>query len=160
MPFGRQKRKRRQSGADLLETSLIIVPLFGLIFLMLDLSMALFLRSTLQNAVRDGVRYGITGNNSPGPCQDDSIKAVVKTNAIGFLNSTSAAADIHVHFMSPVDGSHSSNAPGNIIEVSVEGYTFHLLAPYHHTGNPVLWARAYDVVEPYTGSPPCLTVSE
>jgi uncharacterized protein (UPF0333 family) len=157
---GKQKRKRRQSGAELLEASLIGGLLFGLIFLLLDISMALFLRSTFQNAVRVGVRYGITGANVPGPGQDDSIKAVVKKNAVGFLNSTAAAATIHVHFMSPVDGTKSSNAQGNIIEVSIEGYPFRLLAPFKHSGNPLISACAFDVMEPYTGAPPPLTVSE
>jgi Flp pilus assembly protein TadG len=155
-----KKRKKSQSGAELLEAALIAVPLFGLIFLMLDVSMVIFLRSTFQNAVRDGVRYGITGNNSPGPCQDDSIKAVVQANAVGFLTASGPAAHMHVHFMSPVDGSVSNNAQGNIIEVSVEAYQFNLLAPFKHSGNPLIWARAFDVMEPYPGAPPCLTVSE
>ena len=144
----------------MLEVSLIALPLFGMIFLLLDLSMVIFLRSTFQQAVREGVRYGITGANDTGPCQDDSIKAIVKKNAIGFLNSTSEATTMHVHFMSPVTGAVSNNQPGNIIEVSVEAYKYGPMAPYGHIGGTYMWARAYDVVEPYPGTAPCLTVSE
>jgi Flp pilus assembly protein TadG len=156
------KRKRSSGcrGAEIIEVALIIVPLFGLMFLLLDLSMVIFLRSTFQHAVREGVRYGITGANDTGPCQDDSVKAVVKRSAIGFLNSATASSKIHVHFSSPVDGSLTDNAPGNIIQVSVEAYQFNPLALFHRTGKPYIWARAYDVMEPYPGPHPCLTVSE
>jgi len=156
-----QRRSSSRRGAEIIEVSLIIVPLLGLTFLLLDLSMVLFLRSTFQHAVREGVRYGITGDNATGPCQDDSIKQVVKNSAIGFLNSTTASATIHVHFMSPVNGSRSDNSPGNIIQVSVENYRYGPLAPYQRVGsNPTIWARAYDLVEPYPGSLPCVTTSE
>jgi hypothetical protein len=129
-------------------------------FLLLDVSMVVFLRATFQHAVREGVRYGITGDNATGPCQDDSIKAVVQKNAVGFLNSTTAAATMHVHFMSPVNGSQSDNSPGNIIEVSVEAYKYGPLAPYQHTGSPMIWARAYDVMESYPGGAPCISHAE
>ena len=154
------RKKNFERGGDLLEVSLILVPLLGILFLLLDISMVVFLRSTFQHSVREGVRYGITGANDTGPCQDDSIKKIVKTSAIGFLNKSGPAATLHVHFMSPVDGSKTDNQPGNIIEVSIEGYKYNVLAPFHYSGSPYLWARAFDVVEPYTGAPPCLSVSE
>ena len=152
--------RRRQRGSELVEVSLIAVALFGFTFLLLDVSMVIFLRSTFQHAVREGVRYGITGDTATGVCQDDSIKTVVKRNAVGFLNSTTGAATIHVHFMSPVDGSKTDNSPGNIIQVSVEAYKYGPLAPYQRVGAPMLWARAYDIVEPFPGANPCITKSE
>jgi hypothetical protein len=155
----RGKRDGRK-GAEVIEVALIIVPLFGMIFLLLDLSMVIFLRSTFQHAVREGVRYGITGANDTGPCQDDSIKAIVKQRALGFLNSTANSAKIHVRFTSPVDGSLTDNGPGNIIQVSVEGYQFTPLAPFQRSGKPYIWARAYDVMEPYPGTHPCRTTVE
>jgi Flp pilus assembly protein TadG len=156
-----QNRKKSScKGAEVIEVALIIVPLFGLVFLLLDLSMVIFLRSTFQHAVREGVRYGITGANDTGPCQDDSVKAIVKQRALGFLNSTSNTSKIHVRFSSPVTGNKTDNGPGNIIQVSVEGYQFNPFAAYQHSGSPYIWARAYDVMEPYPGTHPCLTVSE
>lgn len=156
-----QKRNKRRRGAQMVEVALIVVPLFGLTFLCLDVSMVVFLRSTFQHAVREGVRFGITGyTSSPTICQDDAIKAVVKKNAIGFLNNPPASNTIHVHFMSPVDGSVSTNSLGQIIEVSVEAYRYGPLAPYQRTGSPMIWARAYDVVEPYQGAKPCITTVE
>jgi Flp pilus assembly protein TadG len=156
---GRRQRGRR--GAEVLEAALIIVPLFGILFLLLDLSMVIFIRSTFQHAVREGVRYAITGANDTGPCQDDSIKAVVKKSALGFLNSTTASAQIHVHFQNPVSGAVSDNQYGNIVQVSVEGYKFTALAPFQRLNqNPLVWARAYDMMEAVPGGLPCITKSE
>lgn len=156
-----QRRNSRRRGAQMIEVALIVVPLFGLTFLSLDVSMVVFLRSTFQHAVREGVRYGITGY-TPGAstCQDDAIKAVVKKSAMGFLNNSPADSTIHVHFMSPVDGSIVDNSPGNIIQVSVEAYRYGPLAPYQRVGAPMIWARAYDVVEPFPGVLPCITTKE
>ena len=151
--------RRRQRGSELVEVSLIAVALFGLTFLLLDVSMVIFLRSTFQHAVREGARYGITGD-AAGGCQDDAIKAVVKKNAIGFLGSPAAAATIHVHFMNPADGTITDNSPGNIIQVSVEAYRYGPLAPYQRVGAPMIWARAYDIIEHFPGANACITKSE
>src|SRR5581483_5872724 len=151
-------RKRGERGAELIETCLVLGPLLGITFLMLDLSMVICLRSTFQHAVREGVRYAITGLNDTGPCQDDSIKAVVKKNAIGFLNSPTASATMHVHWMSPVDGSVTNNSSGQIVEVSVEGYQYFPLAPFQRLNfQPKIWARAYDLMQTIPGSLPCIT---
>lgn len=145
----------------MVEVTLIIVPLLGLIFLLLDLSMVVFLRSTFQHAVREGARYAITGANDTGPCQDDSIKAVVKPFALGFLNAVAPAATLHVHFINPVDGSIADNSYGNIVEVSVEGYNYGPLAPFERLNMPVkIWARAYDMMEAVPGALPCITTKE
>lgn len=155
------KRRRGERGSEVLEAALVLVPLLLTTFLMLDLSMVIFLRSTFQHAVREGVRYAITGANTIGPCEDDSIKAIVKQNALGFLSTTAATGVMHVHFMSPVDGSVSDNSAGNIVEVSVEGYQYGPLAPYQRLNYPVkIWARAYDLMEPVVGTKACITTSE
>lgn len=158
---GLKRSRRGERGAEALEATLVIVPLLLMTLLMLDLSVVIFLRSTFQHAVREGVRYAITGANDTGPCQDDSIKAVVKKNAVGFLNPSGPAATIHVHFMSPVDGSISDNSAGNIVEVSVEAYQYGPLAPFQRLNYPLsIWARAYDLMESVPGARACITKSE
>jgi hypothetical protein len=145
----------------MIEVCLIVVPLFGLTFLLLDLSMVIFERSTFQHAVREGVRYAITGANSPGPCQDDSIKSVVKQDALGFLSGATTSQTIHVHWINPVDGTVANNNFGNIVEVSVENYQYGPLAPYRRLGFPAtIWARAYDMMEALPGGLPCITKLE
>lgn len=154
-------RRAPQRGAQVVEASLILVPLFGITFLLLDLSMAIFVQSTFQHAVREGVRYAITGANDFGPCQDDSVKQVVKNNALGFLGSTAGAATIHVHFINPVTGAVANNSYGNIVGVTVENYPWTPWAPYQHSRASVpIWARAYDMMEDVPAPLPCVTKLE
>jgi Flp pilus assembly protein TadG len=154
------RRKSRESGSQVVEASLVIVPMFLLTFMMLDLSMVIFVRTTLQEAVREGDRYAITGQNSTGPCQDDSIKAVVKRYALGFLGKAPNSSTIHVQFINPNDGSQGTNAYGNIVNVKVEGFKYSALAPFERTSTTLyLFAEASDVMEPLSGASPCLTNS-
>jgi Flp pilus assembly protein TadG len=153
-------RKSRESGSQVLETAFVIVPMLLITFLMLDLSMVIFLRTTMQEAVREGDRYAITGQNATGPCQDDSIKLVVKHFALGFLNSAAAAATIHVQFVNPNTGGQGTNAYGNIVNVKIEGYKYSALAPFERINYPLyIFAEASDIVEPLSGASPCLTNS-
>jgi hypothetical protein len=156
-----RSRRALQRGAQVVEASLIMVPLFGLTFLLLDLSMAVFVQSTFQHAVREGVRYGITGANDFGPCQDDSIKQVVKNNALGFLSNSKGAATIHVHFIAQKTGAVANNAYGNIVGVTVENFPWTPWAPYQHSAASVpIWARAYDMMEHVPLPLPCITKVE
>ena len=143
-----------------MEATLVIIPMLLMTFLMLDLSMVIFLRTTLQEAVREGDRYAITGQNTVGPCQDDSIKAVVKHYGLGFLNTTTAAATIHVQFVNPNTGGQGTNAYGNIVNVKIEGYKYSAMAPFERLNYPLyIFAEASDMMEPLSGASTCLTNS-
>ncbi|HUB81258.1 MAG TPA: TadE family protein [Bryobacteraceae bacterium] len=143
-----------------MEATLVIIPLLLMTFLMLDLSMVIFVRTTLQEAVREGDRYAITGQNEVGPCQDDSIKWVVKKYALGFLNTTSGASSIHVQFVNPDTGGQGTNTYGNIVNVKIEGYKYKVLAPFENFNSSIyVFAEASDMMEPISGAAPCLTNS-
>ena len=152
------KRRNRESGSQVVEASLVIIPMFLLTFMMLDVSMVIFVRTTLQEAVREGDRYAITGQNTTGPCQDDSIKTVVKKYGLGFLSTTAGAASIHVQFVNPNTGGQGTNAFGDVVNVKIEGYRYSALAPFERLNFPVYgFAEASDVMEPLSGASPCLT---
>jgi Flp pilus assembly protein TadG len=154
----RAARKSRESGSQVLEATLVIIPMLLLTFMMLDLSMVIFIRTTMQEAVRVGDRYAITGQNTIGPCQDDSIKYVVQKNAAGLLTSTANKAYIHVQFVNPQTGGQGTNAYGNIVNVKIEGYKYSAIAPFERLNFPLyIWAEASDMMEPLSGGSPCLT---
>ena len=126
-------------------------------------SLALFLRATVQNAVREGVRYAVTYQTSGGLCQDDSIKTIVKNSAVGFLSDTAHDTKIKVRYYNPsnlgleVTGANS-NSPGNVVEIAVEGYTWSWIAPLWRTASPFnINVYAADRMEGLAGgvSPPC-----
>lgn len=159
MRFGYKCRRSRQRGAEVLESALVSVPLFALTFLLLDVSMVIFQRATLQHAVRQGVRYAITGATNGATYQDDAIKTVVQKNALGFLNGTGPAATMHVHWIDPATGSVADNTQGNIVGVTVEGYQYGALAPFMRLNMKTvqIWAQAYDIMQgvpPGTSLPP------
>jgi Flp pilus assembly protein TadG len=153
-----RNRKSRESGSQLVEATFVIVPMLLLTFMMIDLSMVIFERTTMQEAVREGARYAITGQNTVGPCQDDSIKYDVKLHALGLLTPAAAASTIHVQFVNPTTGGQGTNAYGNIVNVKVEGYKYNPLAPFLRLNFPVyIFATASDMMEPLSGASPCLT---
>jgi Flp pilus assembly protein TadG len=151
-------RKSRESGSQVMEATFVIVPMLLMTFLMLDLSMIVFMRTTMQEAVREGDRFAITGQLLSGyTYQDDSIKAIVQKYALGFLNSTTAAATIHVQFVDPTNGGQGTNAFGNIVNVKVEGYQYKALAPFQRLNYAMyIFATAGDMMEPLSGASPPL----
>ena len=134
-----------------MELGFVFLPLFAVLFAFVDFSMPIFLRSTLQSAVRAGVRYAVTYQTSPGLGQDDSIRQVVQQNALGLISGASATAMIAVNYYAstdlsdPVPGA-GSNAPGNVVEVSVTGYTWSWIAPLSSTFISPLYANSPLVV--------------
>ena len=123
----------------MLELALILTPMFALLLSIVELSMPIFKKSTFQDAVREGVRYGITYQTTYGGTtygsQTAAIKAVVQYNAMGFLAGTTGLNQIYVKYYLPVSpftdvtGTSGANADGNIIEVSVQGYSNPWIAP-------------------------------
>ena len=145
-----------------MEVSLIFLPLFAILLALFDFSTALFLRATMQNAVREGVRYAVTYQTSSGMCQDASIKEVVKSSSVGFLGSADDSK-IKVRYYDPASvGTEltgaGSNGPGNVVEIGVEGYTWSWIAPLWRTASPFnINVYAADRMEGLAGgtSPPC-----
>lgn len=105
----------------------------AMIFAILDFSLVIFLKSTFQFAVREGVRYAITYQTEGGSGQDASIKHVVQNRSLGFL-AGSKISYIQVNYYppsnltTPVIGLNS-NAPGNVVEVAVVNFPWSWLAP-------------------------------
>src|SRR5260370_10262294 len=79
----------RQRSSVLVEVSLVMVPLLAILFGVLDLSIAIFVKNTVQFAVCQGVRYAVTSQTLPGMGQDDSIKSVVQGYTMGLLDQLS-----------------------------------------------------------------------
>ena len=127
------ERRRRQSGNTFVELALVFTPLLALILGIVDFAIPIFLIATFHHAVREGVRYGITYQTATGLSQTDSIKRVVQQNAVGFLSGQAGLDKIQVKYYDPatfaqVTGSNA-NAGGNIVEVSVTGFSWSFLAP-------------------------------
>jgi Flp pilus assembly protein TadG len=138
---------------------LILLPFFAITFAIIDYGLAIFVQSTLQHAVREGVRYAVTYQTISGMCQDASIKTVVKNHAMGFLTPDDKYSLIQVTYYTPDTFTVSpSNNPGNIVEVAVNGYPWGWIAPLWRSKTPLnITVRSSDRMEGLPGgtNPPC-----
>ena len=124
-----------ETGSELVEFALVILPLMAFVFLIMDIAWICFAQASLQHAVQVGVRSAVTSYMPTGVSgQDGYIKSMVQQNAMGFLAGTDGLNRITINYYSPsnlnkaLSGS-GSNAGGNVIEVSVKGVTVNVLGP-------------------------------
>ncbi len=143
---------RRDDGSQIIELSLVILPLLAIVFLILDASWVIFAKASLQYSVREGVRYAVTSQTISGMGQDDSIKTVVQQHAFGFLNNASDLGKIGINYYDPNSlTATNSNAGGNVVEISVDGVSIYPMGPIWRSATAIdLSARSSDVME---GSP-------
>ncbi len=147
---GRRRDGRR--GSSFVESAFVFVPLMAVIVAIFDYSLVIMTRSTLQHAVREGLRYAITYQTMSGMGHDASIRQVVKNNSLGFLNSVTGSEDpckICIRYYNPTTLSFTTaNSPGNIVEVAVENHTWNWIAPLMRSATPLqITVRASDRTE-------------
>jgi hypothetical protein len=168
--FGRRK------GAEVLEFTLVLLPMLALTLVLLDTAWAIYAKSTLQYAVRIGVRTGatITAAQTPsGVCLTDVVKDTVQQNAFGLLQGTSSRGLIKVNYFEPpaanstgpvvdVSSQIDGNTPGNIMQVSVQNYSLIPLLPRIFNWNEAVDNNplainvfSADRIEP-SRNPPCI----
>lgn len=156
--FRRRGAKAGRAGNAFVEAAFVLVPLLALIFAIVDFGLAIFVRTTLQHATREGVRYAVTYQTLSGMGHDASIKTVVQRAALGLLNGSDDLAKIHIRYYDPVTFQEvPSNSPGNLVEVSVEDFTWGWIAPLLRSASPItISARSSDRMEGLPGgvSPP------
>jgi Flp pilus assembly protein TadG len=142
---------RHRRGSQLVEAGLMLIPFLALAFTGVDAGWALFIKATLQHAVREGVRYGVTGQVSGQNGQIASIEAIVVSQAMGLLSGDQAGT-LSVQFLDPVTlNPTANNDGGNIVQVSVTNYKITPLAPLLRSGAPLqVTVTSADVIE---GSP-------
>ncbi len=164
-----QKRKRR-AGQAAIETVLVIIPLMMMLISIIDLSVAIFVMDTLEYAARQGVRYAITDNTAvqdgtgTGPgnpavnlAQDGSIRQAVRDNSLGFLSSAPDSGIVINYYQLMTTGPNvntwqsvtgvGSNAGGNLIKVSVTGFSWAWAVPYFRGQNALsMNAAATDIM--------------
>jgi Flp pilus assembly protein TadG len=147
---GRYRDGRR--GSSFVESAFVFIPLMAVIVAIFDYSLVIMTRSTLQHAVREGLRYAITYQVSPGLGHDASIREVVKNNSLGFLNNVTGNENpckICIRYYNPTTLSFTNaNSPGNVVEVAVENHTWNWIAPLMRSGAPLqITVRASDRTE-------------
>ena len=147
-----------------------------MILVLMDTAFSIWAKGTLQQAVRVGVRAGITltaAQMAQGACLTDTVKTVVQQSSMGLLNGKSGLALIKVNYFQPpaansnsgavdVSTQNNGNAPGNIMQVSVQNFSLAPLMPRIFNWkqapdtNPLITSvYAADLIEP-SRNPPCI----
>lgn len=136
-PPGRYRRRRnRQRGSETLAGAFAMMILILFTVVLIDIGWGIFVKVTLQHAVREGVRYAITNqvasDGSGGNLGHlSSIRGVVTQYAGNVL--VGQEDKITVKFFNPTslveDQSPSRNRGGNVVMVSVENYEYFPIIP-------------------------------
>jgi Flp pilus assembly protein TadG len=161
------RRRKGRRGAEVLEFTFAFLPLLAIMFALLDISWAFFAKSTLQYAVRTGVRTGITITGTQataaGGCLADMVKATVQRNSLGILAGSSGLSKIKVNFFDStgdITAAANANAALHVMQVSVQGYSLRALVPRIYgwrqpidNAATVLNASSADLIEPGSDIP-------
>ena len=109
----RAQRRARQRGNAIIESALIFLPLMAFCFGIVDVSLAIFIQSTLTTASREGTRLAVTFpssyNGTSCTSQSNCIAQAVQYNAVG-LPSGLASSYITVNYYTANDLSHPVEA--------------------------------------------------
>ena len=100
----RRNRRSRRRGSEMLEFSMVFLPLMAMFGVTADVAWSVFVKSTLQRAVRVGVRTGVTltsGQMAGSSCLTPTVKGIVQQNSLGLLNGTAGLAMIKVNYFQP-----------------------------------------------------------
>ena len=154
-------QKRRQRGVALVEFTLVLLPMMALLMLTIDAAWAIFAKATLQEAAREGVRFGITCSQNG---LDTAIKQTVQHYSMGFISpgavTNSSSTTIQLHYfeqvtdskgnmtIADVPGQPGAVAGGNILQVTVSAVSVRPFAPIWRSSTPLsLGAISADVME-------------
>jgi Flp pilus assembly protein TadG len=138
----------RRRGSQLVEAGLMMLPFLALGFMTMDAGWVIFVKATLQHAVREGVRYGVTGQVDGSGHQIASIQDTVVSQSLGLLSND----QVSVQFLNSSNlASTTSNVGGNIVQVSVTDYMVKPIAPLLRSGAGIpVTVTGADLIE---GSP-------
>ena len=143
-PLPRLHTRSAARGSAMVEATLVLFFFFALFWLLFDASWAIFVKATLRHAVREGVRYGVTGQtaldaNTNQLSQLAGIRQRVRYESMGLLSSLPDSA-INVSFCDATtlvcDG--TSNSGGNLVLVSIQNYAISPVCPLFRSSSPIL----------------------
>ncbi len=80
----RSGQKNKRTGQATLEFALVALLFLGLLFVILDLALLLFVNMTMQHAVREGTRYAVTGRSTGYADWRTAVTEEIRKQSAGF----------------------------------------------------------------------------
>src|SRR5688500_10980272 len=91
--FFRALRTREQSGLAIVELAVVSVAFFSIVFGTIDFGRAVFMYSELNNAVREGARYGQVNPGETTNIKNRVIEKSPSLTGMGYRNITVECSD-------------------------------------------------------------------
>jgi len=140
----------------MVEFALCFLLFMAVVFGFSQIAMAIWMKTTLHFAVREGVRFAMTGRVLGTSGHDASIKQVIRARAGGVLSQAQADSLITIEYYNPAGVATAINSGGNTVVLSVNNFPVPLLV-----GPGVSWtggamsvsAKAVGRQEPYPNPP-------
>lgn len=118
------RRRLEQRGNAMIETALALTVFFMLLFGIVEIGRAIWMRSTMTYLSHEGARWAsVRGGASDAPVTPAEVEAYVKRIAVGVDHS---ALVVKTSFV-------PDNRPGSAVQVQVE-YPFSYLVPFLPSG--------------------------
>jgi len=118
--------RRREQGASAVEFSLVASIFFLLLFSVVDFSMMMFANLTMQNAVREGARYAVTGQtnldpNAASPQRYEAVLWAIQNSSLGIYGMSNATVTTWVNGVAQPSGSANMfGSPGDLVVIEVD----------------------------------------
>src|SRR5271165_2331195 len=116
------RKPKADSGQTIVEFAISALSLLQLVFSIIDFSYLFFSKLTLQNAVRQGGRYAITGQAISGKSRYLSILTTVENTSLGMATSSNTTV------CGQILGCQCGGGPGETVTVNVT-YPYKFLTP-------------------------------
>lgn len=92
-----RRLQRCSGGAAAIEFAFAFPVVLMLVMGIMEISMVLFVSSTMEGGLRDASRFGITGNMPAGMTREQAIVNIVNDRTLGVLNLTTADVRMRVY---------------------------------------------------------------
>ncbi len=131
---------RGRKGQAIVEFALVVPIVFILLFGLIDLGVMFYVNLTMQNAVRQGARTSVVGNNSGGPTQRATLIQTIKDSSNGLYDKDAhGQPKLTTYIVTPGSSAFSNftganiGGAGQIVMVQLD-YTWplltHILSPF------------------------------
>ncbi|WP_454720335.1 MULTISPECIES: TadE/TadG family type IV pilus assembly protein [Cupriavidus] len=114
----------RQRGASAVEFALVAPVFFLVFFSIIDFSMMMFANLAMQNAVREGARFAITGQNTLDPANASqqryqAVLARIHDASLGIYDMSNATVTTWVNGSTQAGGSAMFGGAGDLVVIQV-----------------------------------------
>lgn len=118
----KRSNRKRSKGAAMVESTLVLTLYLVIVFSIFDFGYVLFLHSTLVNRARAAARYGALNPSDTSGMQNYVLYGSSSGSGSGLFGLTTSNVNA---------GRSGSGTAGDRITVTVTGYPFSFVTPWH-----------------------------